>query len=121
MMRTFREAAMTQPAPEPTAGAPNDPAAAPTGRGPNALVWRWWNLLLLLPLLMLVTAWFNKDQPRLFGMPFFYWYQLAFVFVGVACVSIVYAATKTPSSGELPPPVAAGPDDPAASGDEVLL
>ena len=112
---------MTQPGPDPTTGGPISTVTTTTGRGPNALVWRWWNLLLLLPLLMLITAWFNKDEPRLFGMPFFYWYQLAFVFVGVACVAIVYAATKTPSSGELPPPVAAGPDDPAASGDEVML
>src|ERR1700712_1186262 len=121
MVRNPREAAMTQPGPDPTTGGPISTVTTTTGRGPNALVWRWWNLLLLLPLLMLITAWYNKDQPRLFGMPFFYWYQLAFVFVGVSGVPIVYAATKTPSSGELPPPVAAGPDDPAASGDEVML
>src|SRR3954454_2370436 len=111
------EAAMTQPGSHPVTGGQAGPPTTATGRGPNALIWRWWNLLLLLPLLMLVTAWYNKDQPRLFGMPFFYWYQLAFFFVGVACVSIVYVATKTPSSGELPPPVPAGPDDPAASGE----
>ena len=38
---------------------------------------------------MLVTAVYNHDEPRLFGMPLFYWYQLAFVFVGVAAVGIV--------------------------------
>jgi hypothetical protein len=81
------------------------------GRGRNALIWRWWNLLLILPLLMLVTPWFNKDRPRLGGLPFFYWYQLAFVFIGVACVAIVYAATKTPSSTTLPPPVPVSADD----------
>jgi hypothetical protein len=43
---------------------------------------------------MLVTAVYNHDEPRLFGMPLFYWYQLAFVFVGVAAVGIVYAATR---------------------------
>ena len=31
---------------------------------------------------MLITAVYNHDEPRLFGMPFFYWYQFAFVFVG---------------------------------------
>ncbi len=87
------------------------PPGAPRRRGPNALIWRWWNLLLLLPLLMLLTPWYNKDRPRLAGMPFFYWYQLAFVFVGVACVSIVYAATRTPSGAE---PSGADPDDPAS-------
>jgi hypothetical protein len=42
-----------------------------------------WNLLLLLPFLMLVTPWINYAEPRLFGMPFFYWIQFAFVPVGV--------------------------------------
>ncbi|GGL87664.1 DUF3311 domain-containing protein [Nakamurella endophytica] len=71
-----------------------------------------WNLLLLLPLLMLITPWFNKDRPRLFGLPFFYWYQFAFVFVGVACVAIVFAATRSLDRGEagrLPAP--ANPDE----------
>lgn len=53
-----------------------------------------WNLLLLVPLLMLVTPWFNFDKPRLFGLPFFYWYQFLFVLVGVASVAIVYVMTK---------------------------
>lgn len=53
-----------------------------------------WNMFLLVPLLMLITPWFNFDKPRLFGLPFFYWYQFAFVLLGVACVWIVYLATK---------------------------
>lgn len=53
-----------------------------------------WNLLLLVPLLMLITPWFDFDKPRLFGLPFFYWYQFAFVLVGVACVWTVYLATN---------------------------
>ncbi len=93
------------------AGRAHTAEQVPGARGPNALIWRWWNLLLVLPLLMLITPWFNKDRPRLFGLPFFYWYQLAFVFVGVACVAIVYAATKTPSSTTLPPPVPVSADD----------
>ncbi|MTD12706.1 DUF3311 domain-containing protein [Nakamurella sp. YIM 132087] len=83
----------------------------PSERSHNALIFSPWNLLLLVPLLMLITAWFNKDGPRLFGMPFFYWYQFAFVFVGVACVWIVFAATKhlrAPGSPALTP---ANPDE----------
>lgn len=53
-----------------------------------------WNLLLIVPLLVLVTPLYNMDKPRLFGMPFFYWFQLAFVAVGVLCTAIVYWATK---------------------------
>ncbi|MDQ6657287.1 MAG: DUF3311 domain-containing protein [Actinomycetota bacterium] len=43
---------------------------------------------------MLITAWYNKDSPRLFGMPFFYWFQFVYVLVGVACVWIVYLTTR---------------------------
>jgi hypothetical protein len=53
-----------------------------------------WNLLLLVPFLMLVTPWFNSIEPRLFGMPFFYWAQFAFVPVGVICVAAVYLRTR---------------------------
>jgi hypothetical protein len=53
-----------------------------------------WNLLLLVPFLMLVVPWFNIDQPRLFGLPFFYWSQFAFVPVGVVCVALVFRMTR---------------------------
>jgi Protein of unknown function (DUF3311) len=71
----------------------------PSGSG---LRWNSWNLLLLIPFLMLVTPWFNTIEPRLFGMPFFYWIQFAFVPVGVVCVAIVYRMTKTEPTA--PPP-----------------
>jgi hypothetical protein len=60
----------------------------------SGLRWSNWNLLLLVPLLMLVTPWFNTDEPRLLGLPFFYWFQFAWVPVGVVCVGLVYIKTK---------------------------
>jgi len=60
----------------------------------TGLRWSNWNLLLIVPLLMLITPWFNMDEPRLFGLPFFYWYQFAFVPIGVLCVGLVYVKTK---------------------------
>ncbi len=72
---------------------PVDEGGGP-GRGDSDLRYSAWNLLLLLPLVMLITAIYNSDGPRLFGMPFFYWFQFAFVFVGVACVWIVYVKTR---------------------------
>jgi len=57
--------------------------------------WNPWNLLLLVPLLMLITPWYNFDGPRVFGLPFFYWYQFLFVPVGVVCVGVVYAKSKS--------------------------
>lgn len=53
-----------------------------------------WNLLLLVPLLMVFTPVFNSDSPRLFGLPFFYWYQFAWVPVGVVCVGTVFVMTR---------------------------
>lgn len=54
-----------------------------------------WNWLLIVPIVLpLCTFLFNADGPRLFGFPIFYWLQLAFILVGVACTTIVYRMTK---------------------------
>jgi hypothetical protein len=78
----------------PSNSPPRSPARHSPARRQEGLRWNAWNLLLLIPLLMLVTPWFNADAPRLFGLPFFYWYQFAFVPVGVICVWVVYVKTK---------------------------
>ena len=64
------------------------------GKAVTGLRWSNWNLLLLVPLIMLITPLINFDGPRLFGLPFFYWSQFAFVIVGVVCVGVVYVKTK---------------------------
>ncbi len=57
-----------------------------------------WNWLLLLPLLVtLYPPLYNRNDPELFGIPFFYWYQLAVISVGVASTFVVYRRTRTPS------------------------
>ncbi|MBX6767486.1 MAG: DUF3311 domain-containing protein [Actinomadura rubrobrunea] len=54
-----------------------------------------WNLLLLPAIIVpLLTFLYNKDEPRLFGFPAFYWMQLAFILLGVACTTIVYRMTR---------------------------
>ncbi|GAA4566092.1 DUF3311 domain-containing protein [Planotetraspora kaengkrachanensis] len=54
-----------------------------------------WNWLLLLPIAIpLIPALFNAVEPRLFGIPLFYWLQLAFVLVSVAVTLIVYNMTR---------------------------
>ena len=76
------------------------------GRGGGLRVTPW-NLLLLVPFLMLITPLFNSVEPRLFGMPFFYWIQFAFVPVGVLSVAAVYVKTRDagPDAPGLPPDV----------------
>lgn len=53
-----------------------------------------WNLLLLLPLLMLITPLWNFDEPRIFGLPMFYWSQFLFVPFGVVCVGLAVRAAN---------------------------
>jgi Protein of unknown function (DUF3311) len=52
----------------------------------------WPRLLLAIP--FLVVLWvpsYNAIEPDLAGIPFFYWYQLAWILLGALVVFIVYA------------------------------
>ena len=54
-----------------------------------------WNWLLVVPLLVtLYPPLYNRTTPELIGIPFFYWYQLAVISVGVLCTYVVYRKTK---------------------------
>lgn len=47
-------------------------------------------LLLLLPFLAyLYPAWYDRIEPRLFGFPFFYWYQLLWVLLTSLAIGAV--------------------------------
>jgi hypothetical protein len=49
-------------------------------------------LLLLIPVVgALWVPFYNSTEPSLGGIPFFYWFQLAWILVGAVCVLIVYA------------------------------
>lgn len=55
---------------------------------------RLWNLLLLAPFVgTLWVPFYNSLEPRLGGIPFFYWYQFAWIAVSAALTAIVYFAT----------------------------
>ncbi|HUA09986.1 MAG TPA: DUF3311 domain-containing protein [Candidatus Acidoferrales bacterium] len=52
----------------------------------------WWNVLLLVPFIAtLFPALYNSLEPQLFGMPFFYWYQLAWT-IGSGILLAIYIA-----------------------------
>lgn len=56
---------------------------------------RHWNWLLLAPLLLLVyPGLYARSMPELFGLPFFYWYQLAVVIVTAVLTGAVYLLTR---------------------------
>jgi hypothetical protein len=57
--------------------------------------WSWWYFLLLIQFVaVLWPPFYNKAEPALIGMPFFYWYQLAMIIVGAVLTAIVYFATE---------------------------
>jgi hypothetical protein len=57
---------------------------------------RWWYLLLLVPIVgLLAVPIYAHEDPELFGFPFFYWYQLAWVPLSVAITFLVYTRTRT--------------------------
>jgi hypothetical protein len=54
-----------------------------------------WNWLLVIPLLAtLYPPLYNRIEPLLFDIPFFYWYQLAAIGVSVIVTLIVYNKTR---------------------------
>ena len=64
----------------------------PTRRHSDRSPWNW---LLLVPIVIpLLVPVFNREDPKLFGFPFFYWAQLAFILLGVITTTIVYQMTK---------------------------
>lgn len=65
---------------------------AAASRRANVPAWNW---LLALPFIgVLVPAFYNKKDPTLGGMPFFYWYQMLWIAISVAVTVIVYRATR---------------------------
>jgi hypothetical protein len=86
------------------------------GRTPTGS--RAWYLLLLLPIIgLLYVPLYARATPELFGFPFFYWYQFAWVPASVVITWLVYSRTQTrgpepPDEGiDEPTPFTPGPAD----------
>ncbi len=54
----------------------------------------WYLLLLVQFVAVLWPPFYNRDEPRLAGMPFFYWYQLLWVVIAALLTAIVYWVTE---------------------------
>jgi hypothetical protein len=96
---TMAERPLTDPEandPEATDPAATDRARGPTDRRSDLSPVAW--LLLVPVVLVLWPPLFNSVRPTLFGIPFFYWYQLAVIPIGVLCTALVYRMT-TPRGG----------------------
>ena len=63
----------------------------------------WPRLLLLIPFFaVLWVPFYNRLEPALGGVPFFYWYQLACILVGAVCVWTVYVLEQRAAKNERP-------------------
>ena len=62
--------------------------------------WSWWYLLFIIQFAAVIwPPFYNKIEPTLGGMPFFYWYQLLWVIIGAILTAIVYFATEAQARG----------------------
>jgi len=51
----------------------------------------WPRLLFLIPFIaVLWVPFYNRTEPELGGIPFFYWYQLGWILLGAAVVLLVH-------------------------------
>lgn len=54
----------------------------------------WYVLLLVEFAGVLITGIYTRETPKFAGIPFFYWYQFAWIIVSVILTFIVYAVTR---------------------------
>ena len=58
---------------------------------------RRWHALLALPFVALLwVPLYARATPALWGVPFFYWYQFAWVLGSALITALVYARTRAP-------------------------
>jgi hypothetical protein len=65
-------------------------------RGPddsNGWHWSYWLLIAVCAILFYVPF-YNRVEPVLFGFPFFYWFQLGWIFVSMIVTAYAYFATE---------------------------
>ena len=62
---------------------------------PAAAHARWWYLLLLIPFVALLwVPFYNRLDPVIFGIPFFYWYQFVWVILTSLVILFVDSCTR---------------------------
>jgi hypothetical protein len=60
------------------------------GRGGRS----WYLLFIIVFAMVLWPPFYNKIEPTLGGLPFFYWYQMLCVLVSAVITAIVYLRTR---------------------------
>jgi uncharacterized protein DUF3311 len=66
-------------------------AGQPAGMREDDSARKRWYWLLVIPLVgVLIPPIYNHEDPTLIGIPFFYWYQLLWVPISVVVTAVVY-------------------------------
>ena len=73
---------------------PDSESATGTGRPRFRLRYLWYTLLAIQFVGVLVTSFYTRETPKLGGIPFFYWYQFAWIVASVLLTGLVYIATR---------------------------
>ena len=60
---------------------------------------RGWLWLLAIPMLVLYVPFYDTRDPEVFGFPFFYWFQLIWIFVSMGVTALVYYVTEPRGEG----------------------
>jgi len=60
---------------------------------------RLYHLLLLVPFVALWVPLYNRVEPSFAGIPFFYWYQMAWIVITVVLILIVYRFDRRSGGG----------------------
>jgi Protein of unknown function (DUF3311) len=57
--------------------------------------WSWWYLLFVMQFLVILwPPFYNRAEPTVFGIPFFYWFQMLWVLVSAVTTAVVYFAVR---------------------------
>jgi Protein of unknown function (DUF3311) len=68
----------------------------PAENGAKRSRWSWWYLLFGVQFLVILwPPFYNRAEPALLGIPFFYWFQLLWVLVSAVFTAVVYLMTRT--------------------------
>lgn len=90
---------MSVQSPGPDGSAPGNSERSPAGETDprwrmTPTKWVVTAILLAAIVVPLLVGTYSRIEPRLFGFPFFYWYQLAWVFLAAACCATSFALLK---------------------------
>lgn len=62
-----------------------------------------YTLLVIESVIILIPSIYGRPTPKLFGFPFFYWFQLLWIIVGMVVTGIAYLLYQASNRGAVTP------------------